>query len=100
MLHNILHNTLLLMLVQHLIGAMRIRDDEIDYLLVSATPTVDDSGVVVKLILYGFLHSCQGELLLFVVAVTTDLDSHGTDEASIDDLKVVVLSVERLAIAD
>lgn len=35
--------------------------------------------------------------MFFVVAVTTDLDSHRTDEASIDYLQVVVLYVEKLA---
>ncbi len=85
-----LHVILLLrtqpMLVKHFVGAVRVRDYQIDNFFILATPTVNDSGVVVILILDGLLHCRQCELLSLVVAISAHLHSHRTNKAGIDYL--------------
>jgi len=64
------------MIVQHLISAVQIRDHQIHIFLIFTTPTVDHSGIINTFIFDEGLHSCQGKLLLLVVAISTHLDSH------------------------
>ncbi len=40
------------MIIEHFVGAVKIRDDEIYDFFISAAPTVDDSGVMIAIIFY------------------------------------------------
>ena len=82
-----LHDFLLLrsinVVVKHFKGAMQIRDDQINNFFIFATPTVNYPWVIVPFIPDWRLHSSKSELLLFVVAVATNLNSHWTNQARV-----------------
>lgn len=79
--------------VEHLVGAVQIGDDQVDDLLVPTTPRVDHSGVVISVVFNTLFHRCQSELLLFIVTVTTHLHSDRADQAGVQHLKLVVTVV-------
>ena len=93
MFHDIFFLCCIFLLIKHGKGTVKIRDQQINNFLVFATPTVNYSWIVVIIIFDGLFHSCKGKLLLFVVAVSTDLNSHWTDQTRIQNLKIFVLVV-------
>ena len=100
MLHDVNLLGIVVMMVEHFIGTMKIRNDKIHIFLVSARPWVDNSGVKVCGFFDGSFHRCKGEFLLFVVSVPADLDSDWTDETRVNNLHFGVLLVNKLALVD
>ena len=84
--------------VKHFVGAVEVRNDEVDNFFIFTTPTVDDPRVEISFVLDRALHGSQGKLLLFIVAITTDLDSHRADQAGIKYLKIIVFVVEQFTL--
>lgn len=64
------------LVIKHFEGAVEVGDDQVNDLLIPATPRVDHPGVKVMVVFDALFHGCQGKLLLLVVAVPTHLDTH------------------------
>lgn len=79
-------------------GTIEIWNNQINDLLVSTWPAVDDPWIKILLFFDGTLHGSQCELLFLVVRIPTDLDPDGADEAGVKNLELGVLLVDQLAL--
>lgn len=86
--------------VEHFVGAVEVRNDEVNNFFVPAAPRVNNPGVEVSIVLDAFFHGCQGKLLLLVIAVAADLHSHRPDQAGVHHLQLVVPVVQQFALVD
>lgn len=84
--------------IEHVVTAIQIRDDEIDYFFIFAAETVDNSGIVIVLIFDRFLHSSQRKFLIIIIRITSNLNSHRSNQTRIQNLIINILLIDQLSL--